>query len=584
MKTIKNLFNTVVLVLLSLFLTSCHKCDNIDLDDSDDIIYSSRMASDETVNYPTAIIGAIPNDIGAAFNIRFTNKTDQIMPDTRIVIVHMNHFGSIDEEALMQVYYNGGIVIILEADYLVLEAWFADREMSFALFPPEPNSNAPEVPREVYAFNQYDNHYFLDYLSQDFEHNEFLNPFVKWVNKYAPTQVPPPLNANEPFDVKKLFNYQTIDHTYNVYLKKEEAKVVASSADIIERSGQIDVKITSYPLYAFQDQASRGDYYIVSLIITAHNEQMYAGNWTQKHGGVSTRLCGFYMEKLQVTTEILNTNFSAVSGAGFASGGNPVPTTTIGSTSYTSGFSWTLGGSITGQVGTNNSIGATVNAGITFSDSETRIISDLDIKNNWLGSTVNYTYVFNNLPYYQNLKIQVPALLYRTNAEFRQDWIWRLPNTSDHSAEKFVLKNTITPQYGSCHFFSSGADMVWHEWYDAVQGNNYFTYTLTPPSRVPTGQLRINNAFTDGRTFTDIRIWKESSPTTGNPDYIISSSFAQGQMMTKDLPVGSYKIQLKAGLTAGSLESYRLINNVMITRGNNCNLNAGLIDFTHGTY
>ena len=583
--TTKHFFiNTVAIALLSLSFASCHKCDVIDIDDSDDVVFSNRIASNETVNYPTAILGYIPKDINSAFNIRFTNQTSQITPDTRIVIIHMKNFGLVDKKALLEVYHDGGIIIVLEADHQMLSGWFEENEIPSALYQPEQNTNIQEGFLELYAFNKFNNHYFLDYLSEDFEHNEFLNSFVSWVNRYASPQMEPPVNTNDPMDIRKLFNYQTIDHTYNVYLKKQEAKVIASNADIIEKSGQIDVKITVYPLYAFQDQAARGDYYIVSLTVIAHNDQMYAGNWTQKHGGVSVRLCGFYMQKLQVTTDILNSDLNSVSGAGFAAGGTPVPATTIGKTSYTTGFSWSLGASVTGQVGSSNTIGATVSGGVTFSNSDTREISDLDVSNISLQSVAEYKYIFNNLPYYQNLKIHVPALLYISNAEFRQDWIWRLPHTNDYSTEKFILKNSIATEYGSCHFFSSGADMKWNDWTDAVQGKSFFTYELTPPNRVPTGLLRIKNAFTDNRTFTDIRIWKDSSPTTGNPDYIISNSFAQGQTMTKDLPVGSYKIQLKAGLTASSLETFHLINNVTIVRGENYNLNAGLIDFIPGSY
>jgi hypothetical protein len=494
----------------------------------------------------------------------------------------MSNIASVNKEALMGVYQNGGILILLEPDHQTLDPWLEEMGFPYTYYHPELNDDSLPMIREVYAFNKYNNHYFLDWVSSDLDHNDFFNLLVSWVNKYASVSAPPSLGA-APDDVRQLFSYQTIDYTYNLYLKKEEAQVALSKADVIERSGQISVKYTIYPLYAFQNQTSSGDYYIVNLRVTAHNGQTYAGNWTQMHGGVHSRLCGFYMEDMKSTTEIVTNGKIAE----FAAYGTPQPGTTQGSTAYTSGVSWSLGVAVSGTAGTQNFVSATISAGVTFSNSEARSISDVDILNTWSGSTVNYEYKFNNLPHYlSSIKISDPPNISVNNAEFYQDWIWYIPSTTDGSTERFSIKHTIAPQFGSCHFFSSGADFVKHSWSDAVNGSSSFTVGLTPPNRIPTGQLDIIQNSGPGVYMTDIRIWKSTSNVKGAPDYVESRSFANGYTMTQYLPVGNYWIEFKAGTSPSTLSTYHLDLNeepIKIERGGLCALNSGF-DFAPGAY
>ena len=576
--------------MLSLFFASCKDCvDPIIYNDDIEIIdgyYSVKStASDEVVTHLTAVIGNIPNNIGTALNKRFTSQTSQIDPsNTRVIIFHISSLPTIDEEAFLEVYRHDGIIIVLEPDHELLSVWLENMKLNHPEYnlPPVTFSKTPEASHELYAFNQLNNQYILDYIDSDFDYNDFLNSLVSWVNEYAEGVIPPPLNA-APDDVRQLFSYQTIDYTYNLYLNKQEAKVALSSPDMIERSGQISIKYTIYPLYAFQNQASSGDYYIVNMRVTAHNDQMYQGNWTQKHGGVHSRLCGFYMEDLKSTTEIVTNGQSAA----FAAYGTPQPTTTVGSTAYTSGVSWSLGASVSGTVGTETFVSATINAGVTFSNSQSRSISDVDVLNTWSGSNVNYQYRFNNLPsYLASIKISDPPYISVNNAEFYQDWIWYIPSTTDGSTERFSLRHTIAPQFGSCHFFSTGADFSRHSWTDAVGGSSTFTVALTPPNRVPTGQLDIIQNSGAGVYMTDIRIWKSTSNVKGAPDYVESRSYANGYTMIQYLPVGDYWIEFKAGPNPSSLSTYHLDTSngpISIIRGGLCTLNSGF-DFAPGPY
>jgi len=586
MKKRFTLLTVATLSLLCLFLGSCDKGDAIEEPESG--YFNDRpMASDEVVTIPTAIIGDIPSDIGAALNIRFTNQTVQIVPSsTQVIIFHISSLRTLDEEAFLEVYHNDGIIIVLDPDLQLLSAWLEELELRHLPYS-EPFLNASEPPHELYAFNQSNKHYFLDYIHSDFDHNDFLNSLVSWVNEYGEESVTPPQNIS-PYDVTQLFNYQSVAYTFNLYLEKVEAE--SKKKQELIGGGQIDVKFTVYPLYAFQDQASNGDYYIVSMVVTAHNQSMYRGKWyvetdANKHTGYY--LCGYYMENLGVKTEILNSNQTVVSEASFASFGTPTPITTIGSVTYTHGLSWSLNYTCTGNP-VEGTVSGTYSGLLEYSNTQTKIINDVDTENNWIGSTVDYGYKFNNLPSYkadQTIPITDPPPISINNAEFHQDWIWRVSSTTDNGQEQFVLKNAITPVYGSCYDdnVGLGRGVVRNHWSDAVVGSPSFTVALTPPNRTPTGELNIINSMQPGTFITDVKIWKSTSSTADTPDYTVPRSYASGATVKTNLPVGNYWVEFKAGPDAISLSSYHLSNPVKIERAATTTLNSGF-EFEWGGY
>ena len=575
-----------------LFLASCDKRDEMEEPEPAGYFNDQPMASDEVVAFPTAIIGDIPGDIGAALNIRFTNQTAQIAPSsTQVIIFHINSLLTLDEEAFLEVYHNDGIIIVLDPDHQLLSAWLEELELSDAnrypirLF----GSNDPDTPHELYAFNRRNNHYFLDYVHSDFDHNDFLNSLVSWVNQYGELPVSLPLNAS-PSDVTAYFAHQSINYTYNLFLDK-----IIVIPEGIKRSGQIDVRYIVYPLYAFEDQESNGDYYIVSMSVTAHNGMMYKGKWwLQGDRSSLTALCGFYMEKLGVKTEILTDTQTAANGASFASFGTPTPLTTIGKTTYSHGLSWYLNCAVTGEGGVEYKdgvpipvlkAGATLSGGVTYNNTQTRVVSDIEIHNNWTGATVDYSYIFNNLPTHNGTSdiIPDPPPVSVNDADFHQDWVWRVSSTTDNGQQAFVLKNTINPQMGS-GWFTSVNDHLSH-WSDAVVGNSFFTVALTPPYRTPTGELHIYNSMPAGTFVTEIKIWKSTSSTAGNPDFTVTvpRSFAAGATAKMYLPVGSHWVEFKAGTSPASLTSYHLSTPVTIKRAETTSLNSGF-DFDWGGY
>jgi hypothetical protein len=197
---------------------------------------------------------------------------------------------------------------------------------------------------DIYAFNKRNSHYVLADIHPDgneitdLEHDHYgyiLNPFIEWLNKNASDTRSTVLTraATEPADLMKTFNYQTVAVSFPITVSGELAHVALSDADKLTKSGTIQVVTTAYPIHAFDDQASSGDYYLMHQEVTIPNSSWYKGKWTNKHGGVSVRLCAYFMKYFRIS----NTLTTPLTGTVALT---PSPTTTVGQTSYTSGVSW----------------------------------------------------------------------------------------------------------------------------------------------------------------------------------------------------------------------------------------------------
>ncbi|MEG1634520.1 MAG: hypothetical protein RR388_02730 [Rikenellaceae bacterium] len=366
-------------------------------------------------------------------------------------------------------------------------------------------------------------------------------------------------------DVKVLFNAQQSMRTDPFRLKEEVAHVLWSDPDSLEGTGQTDLRLSVYPLYVFDSQADNGDYYIVNATIVVHSSEMYRGNKTVRHGGVRVRLCGFYLKRLDAEFAIHN-NYGVAVGE-FPTSGLPTPKTTVGQTEYSSGVTWSIGGSITGGVDADGpKVEASIKGGVSFTNVEKRSISDIDIRNNSIGNKAIYSFVVNNLPHYNasDISITNPPLVSISNVEFTASWIWRVPTTKDYDDKtSYFLSAKIDPMYESCHFYSTGADFS-EKKHSASSGKS-FSIPLKRPNRTPTGFIKVKNTFKSD-VITDVKIWNVNSQDPV-PYLVSSKQFASSETFVDNLPIGTYKIEFKAGPNATSLKTYELSRNITITRG-----------------
>lgn len=549
-----NYFICLLVCCSSFVFTACSDDDNSDTTNDSgvwDAPLRGSIATDETVDEPAVILGTLPAELSDAFNTRLTNVTNTVGDGTKILVVPCSELSAFTTD-IVTVYENNGIIVIASPEPSVANGWFEQMGLSYEL----PDDS---VAKELFAFNKH-HQYILDAPYEGITRNEHLNHFVDWANDVLDTfSAADPESGESAID--KLVDAQTITHTFGYKLEVVEAKAILSKPDKITGNGTFTAKYSIYALYAFENQPSNGDYYIVNAEYTAHNATMCpvdesTHRWTSRHGGVYCMLCGFYMTKFGVETSLCDNENSTTTIGEFPTGYTPSPQTTQGSTSYTSGMNWGFGGDATFGMDTKGPSGSvTVKGNLSFSNSQTRNIADVDILNQSNASAAKYVYVVNNLPEAEKSHITTPPLVSVSNATLFGSWIWRVPTTKNGSKDEFWLCTNLSDiEFGSCHLYSTALDFVSHTNRPDISNRKAYS-KIIPPNRVPTGLLKISNT-NEGQYISDIVIANEQ----GQVEYTTKGkgSIPFNDAFLRYVPVGKYTIEFKMGSNNQSLKNYVL--------------------------
>jgi hypothetical protein len=580
MKKQKLWFIFCLVLIVAVTFAACSSND----DDHDKLSTKGNLtASDEQIKSTVAYLGTVPSYIRTAFDARFTNNAGAVTTGVKNLVVSSDALAS-DGETVYDCYRSGATIIVVHPDIDALSEWCSRHDVPFI------GTILSGDGILIYAFNNKGASYSMDdpsAVDDDAQKrlNDYLNPFVSWVNQTnqgAPLSGSPPLSSNEPADIQKVFDYQTINHTFNMKLEKTLGTVLWSAPDIVTVTGQTSLKMTIYPLYAFEDQMAPGDYYVVNATTIVHNASMYKGHLTAKHGGVKVHMVAYIMDNLYL-------KFWMQDGIAvdFPASATPTPATTELSTTYTEGISWSLGGAVTGGVAAGAPTGTlTINAGVTVNNSTTRTTPDLIIHNLWQDAKVHYRYKVNNdaLGYIQGYcSMHEPtAVISKANMEARNAWVWHVRGTKDRQTQSFTGTAYVSPTYTAMRCYSSVADSKWFDFDDAIEElQKYYTFRINPPNRVPTGRLQLKNTMGAGTYVTNIKLWKETTSISSKPDYSFDESIASGNEVVKNVEAAKYRVQIEAGPSASALKTYSTVKAVSITRGDVSVLNSGF-DFQEG--
>lgn len=574
------------LALVLGLLISIPSCQKQIVDEETQVIEAagSYGPSNEQITLPTAFISDDQSPIATAARSRCNNL---VSPDQALLLlVGANDLES-NTETITAALERGAILAITNPDKTQTAAWCSTHGYSYA--GDETNTDDKHL---ICAFNNHFDYYFLDDFMDDnpsHDYNTLINSFVSWVNTQSQTTNTATYRTKSAStnDIKELFHAQTITHTSHIGIVEGElAHVALSKPDRLTKYTTVDASYTIYPLYSFEANTTSGDFYVVEGTFTIHNAGMYQGQWTKRHGGVKARLCGFYLSAFNIDVTFCDNQMKPYSNVDFPAGATPVPETTIGATTYTSGFSWGLSGSISGGFANNKPTGSlTFGGNVGWNNSTSRQISDLNIEKNAPNGAVNYTLTVNNLP--TKGKHDVPSIA-KSDLTLNQTWVWHVPATRDNSTENFAIQVNIKPTYQGYHWYSSHADFATRTFNcSSAENDMNFSAKLIAPNRIPTGQLTLVNSSSTYQYLDNIQIWLADN-TDPQPNYTITQTIAsssggaatEGASASLWLPVGDYRIELtRYNLNAQGERTDQLtvktLNNVTVTLAGNTVVDGG---------
>ena len=372
---------------------------------------------------------------------------------------------------------------------------------------------------------------------------------------------PPPFE-NTTDDIAALIIPQQTSVTFPYQIKKEVGKKIIALYPV-EGEGEVTLRHSIYPFYAFEKSNSNGDYYLIKSEVAVTNEKMYQGYMKQlfqddaKGLRTTTHICGFYLREIRVRYELVDKDGKTVGE--FPTGHSPTPLTTVGSTTYTTGFSWSLGAQI--RIGIDTLKVSPLIWNIAYNNEAKRNIQDMDVRNTSSDEIAKYAFTLNNLPSSNTEsrytpKLPPPPLSISTNT-YAQEFIWRVPSTKDFQGDdvKFTLHQKVEIDYGVCYSLTSplgrGPRYDLEEYVETVRDSSAIEFI--PPCRIPMGMWKITNT-NKGQYIKDITIAKEGE----EPKVLSKGSFAYGKSFQIYVDVGKYDVEFKMGSTSKNVKTYTL--------------------------
>lgn len=482
---------------------SCSKDDSAHDDEviiEGDYREPSSISNGEKISFPTHVSPNLPENFTAAIKGRLKDPYSP-MESAAIIVTDSDGYSALDTVV-------NRVVIIYKPSASTLEASGIEQGdlLCTAIQQGKGGSCAVLTP------------------SEGLEISDCLNGLVAWTNNAI-------LNSAGNFDKSSFWEESNIHTTFSGHMKEVITNVVASKHDYLEGDYSVDVQVKVSPMHGFGGNGFEAtDYYLVTSTVSVASGKMYSGNFTKKHGGVKARICGFYLKSLKSDISLVNSSGASVGRFVQV----PTPETVIGSTSYTTGWGFSIGGGITG--GTSPMISSTT--GFSISSSTSRTISDCDVLNRHHGSTASYEYTINNLPRYKSLSITDPPAVSTSTITFYSQWVWAVPTKDYDVRTRYQVKIGLSDfVYGASYFYSSSGS--YHDLEFAADDCS-ITKDLPLPNRAPTGKFELTNDV-DGTFLTNVRLYNNSHPETGS--YHETSIYGYGNTCSMYLAAGDYDLQ-----------------------------------------
>ncbi len=579
----KKFLNSTAIALFAILfmglMVACSDDDNnqseADFSDIPDYVEQPMKVTDEEVSETTLLVGNMSEKLASALPSRFTNIATGNGSDFKVAIVASNSLNE-NGQQIADLYHNGSIIIVADPKHSELQNWCDKYTVGYTPLGDE------DYALSLMAFAKCGNVYTLAELS-DVSYDEvcaYLNGLVEWVNqelKNDENHNSGHFAGNPGSEVADLsmLRGQNIQHEFPIYLNEVIRQALWSDPDMIKARSKATLNMTIYPMYVFQGQDGAGDYYVVNSTLTIHNGDMYKGYWKNRHGGVYTHLCGYIMNRVNVSYEMQNAD-----GVIFPSAGVPVPNTSEVNESHTEGITWSMNTSMTAGIDmTGPSASRTYGGGVMINKSTTVTYPALRIRNNWSGAKVAFNYNTDDITtaqgYIKAIRIEEPkADFVDANLTLNSSWIWYVPSTKDREDKSFKMQVDLNVRYHTMSMFSTAADGEFKHFDNGISNKDRkFTFDLHAPKRVPSGNLEINNSGSE--YITNIKVWKASDGVSKEPIYTSEESVAPGNK-TKAfvLPTDNYIVQMEKGPDSANLKTYQTKNNVSIKLGETYTLNS----------
>ena len=566
----------VFIISMLLMMSSCSK--NNDITTSTDYFKESGLIvsfDNEQFQDNVACLGGMESVDESWIRARAANMLTDSPSSARVLILDGSVIdGNID--VLSEAYENGKVIIICKPDIEKMKVMRDTSGWNFILPQDLPSSNC------AIAFSKRKSMLLTPpaYIKENgeqifqnrsvFESSRPLMQFIKRVRAGDASLTKGSVAAGGLDEKINTMTYESPNSSYmDIEIRGRYLRVFSCT----------NISYSVYPCYVPEGVNGNGDYYAVKAVATNYAPTMYeyadpseggnpevpVGNNPYAHywarelsywGDCQFR--GPYNTRLDVT--ISSGNPSDMS---FTADGRPVPGTDIDTKNFseTSSFSWNVGisGSYSKKMGA--SIG--MNAGIGGSSSNTvsYSMSDMKVVNNSDNSKVDYDYIYQNLPAYDddfdNYESKMPSIC-KSTADFEMAWEWK--STVHKDNDGYIIPVVTDMTMGFSVWIRDKYTGIWRNMmYDYSISRKDTNTSLLNLARVPVGCLKINNKALSNEILYDIKVYDS---LTGDAIYEGTNNVGMNEYFEVLLPQKgrSYFVSMEVGKNSYDKVTYYSYN------------------------
>ena len=318
----------------------------------------------------------------------------------------------------------------------------------------------------------------------------------------------------------------------------------------------IDLHIEVLPIYVFGSEDYSGDYYGISGYCIMHNGSFYKE--VEKTFGSSKMYAYYwYMSRYNLEFQLLSSDGQEVSNENTLFFVTPEPSTTISSTTYNKGFSFTLSPKLTlgvrqdedettHELSWKGMLMGVIGLGFKWEDSQTQNLPDQSVELN-TGTTrdVSYTIITNNDENGFGTKY-IPKVA-RTDQRVDFSFVWQLLSgnfcAKDNDLGNMKLQIGITPVYKSAAYSKN----TYSQSVTKVESRVTYTHPtissiidLPGMNRIPVGDVKIKN--TTRNTMTNILFYRSGEYGINSPYFSHNGAYSQDEEAEIMMREGKYDI------------------------------------------
>ena len=318
----------------------------------------------------------------------------------------------------------------------------------------------------------------------------------------------------------------------------------------------IDLHIEVLPIYVFGSEDYSGDYYGISGYCIMHNGSFYKE--VEKTFGSSKMYAYYwYMSRYNLEFQLLSSDGQKVSNENTSFFVTPEPSTTISSTTYKKGFSFSLSPKLTlgvrqdedettHELSWKGMLMGVIGLGFKWEDSQTQNLPDQSVELN-TGTTrdVSYTIITNNDE--NGFGTDYIPMVARTDQRVDFSFVWQLLSgnfcAKDNDLGNMKLQIGITPVYKSAAYSKN----TYIQSVTRVESRVKYAHPtisaiidLPGMNRIPVGDVKIKN--TTRNTMTNILFYRSGEYGINSPYFAHNGAYNKDEGAEIMMREGKYDI------------------------------------------